>query len=527
MTNPVMTGWLARRWSLLALLVIAAVWLYRTPYSASNLEVPPDSVEYAVGALQFLDTGRYEIIIQGNALPPRYPPWFSLLALLPAYALFGSEPGNAILPITLLAVAGVGFAWAIGKRISSTAGGVLAGLAVLFTPTYTMWATQVMTDVPCTAIMLAGCLLYLRIRSQPASALLFLVAGSLVAIATLFRPVFAAMLLPFALAILRRRQHFIRHSLALLTPMALAGAVSLAYNARTFGSPTRNGYHLWTPVPSDYPALAFSLGNAAMNATVLARTAFLVLAAVAITAWIAARLRNRPAVETAQGAFLDLLTFVGLTAGPIFLFHLLYFFPSDRFHLPLLAGIATIAGSAVGLLIDERRSALFKLLLPAVLALVVAARIATPAPVPGRRLMTDLVRKHTPENAIVISGIEPVYMDRLAAWQSARLMVPLSRNVEYASKLLARKRIDNPQPPPQNWRDHRAPGLINGGAEEAVPFVASEQLEKLTAEAQAGRPIFLEATAIGGRRDAEIVAKLQERFALVQRAAYLYELRLL
>lgn len=519
------TGRLAASWSLIALLLIATVWLFRTPYSASNLEVPPDSVEYAVGALQFLDTGRYEILIQDRALPPRYPPWFSLIVLLPAYALFGSEPGNAILPVTFLAIAGVGFAWAIGRRISATAGGVLAGLAVLFLPTYSMWATLVMTDVPCTAIMLAACLLYLRIRNRRASAVQFLAAGTLVALATLFRPVFAAMLLPFGIAILTERRAFLRRSFALMLPMAGAAAASVAYNAMTFGSPTRNGYHFWTPVPSDYPALAFSAGNVPLNAGVLARTGFLALAAIAIGAFLFARMRNRGALAAARRPLVDLLTFVLLTAGPILLFHLLYFFPSDRFHLPLIAGAAVLAGSIVGLLIEEKRATLFKLLLPAVLVLVFAARIATPAFVPPRRVAADIIRKHTPENAVVISGVEPVYMDRLAAWKSRRMIVPLSRNVEYASKLLAPKRIENPQPPPRDWQDHRAAGLINGGAEEAVPLVASEQIDKLVAEAQTGRPIFLELTAIAGRADADVVANLQKRFTFVERAPYLYELR--
>jgi 4-amino-4-deoxy-L-arabinose transferase-like glycosyltransferase len=518
-------GWWARHWSLAALLLIAAVWLYRTPYSASNLEVPPDSVEYAVAALQFRDTGRYEILIQDRALPPRYPPWFSLIALLPAYLLFGSEPGNAILSVTFLAVAGVGFAWAIGNRISSTAGGVLAALAIVFLPTYNLWATQVMTDVPCTALMLAACLLYLRIRSRPASAVSFLLAGALIAVATLFRPVFAAMLLPFGIAILREQQKLIARSLALMLPMFAAAAASLAYNAATFGSPTRNGYHLWTPVPSDYPALAFSLANVPMNARVVAGTAFLALAAIAIAAWLVAKMRNQAALASARQPLVDLVTFVALTAGPILLFHLVYFFPSDRFHLPLLAGAAVIAGSLVGLLIGERRANLFKLLLPAVLVLVIVGRIATPSPAPGRRIAADLVRRHTPDNAIVISALEPVYMDRLAAWQSARTIVPLSRRVEYASKVLAPKKIKDPQPPPQHWSDHRAAGLLNGGAEEAVPFVASEQIDRLVGAAQAGRPIFLELTAIGGREDGAIVGQLQKHFAFIERAPYIYELR--
>ena len=519
------TSWLTRGWPLLALLLVAAVWLYRSPYSASNLEVPPDSVEYAIGALQFLDTGRYEILIQERALPPRYPPWFSLLILFPTYALFGSEPGNAILPVTLLAVAGVGFAWAIGRRISGTAGGVFAGLALLFLPTYSMWAAYVMTDVPCTAIMLAVCLLYLRLRSGPASAALFFGAGILIAIATLFRPVLAAMLVPVGAVILLERRHFLQRCFVLLLPLAAAAAATLVYNARTFGSPTRNGYHFWTAVPSDYPALAFSLANVPMNARVVAGPAFLVLAAIAIAAWLFARTRCEPTVAAARRPLGHLLTFVLLTAGPILLFHLLYFFPSDRFHLPLLAGVAVIAGSALGLLIDERRSNLFKLLIPAVLTLVIAARLATPSPVPHRRAAADFIRSHTPANAIVISAIEPVYMDRLVAWKSERTVVPLSRNVEYASKVIAPTRIKNPQPPPRDWRDHRAPGLINGGAREAVPFVASEQVERLVGGAKTGRPIYLDITDVGGRTDAAVVGILQKHFTFVHRGRQLYELR--
>src|SRR4051794_34068218 len=59
----VVPAFLSARWPFLTLIAIAAVWLYRTPYSASNLEVPPDAVEYALAPLQLLETGRYEIIL--------------------------------------------------------------------------------------------------------------------------------------------------------------------------------------------------------------------------------------------------------------------------------------------------------------------------------------------------------------------------------------------------------------------------------------------------------------------------------
>ena len=520
-----LTERLRSSWSLLLLLVIAAVWLHRTPYSASDLEVVPDAVEYAVGALQFLDTGRYELIIQGRALPPRYPPWFSLGALLPVYVLFGSEPGNAILAVTLFAVAGVGFAWAIGRQVSSTAGGIVAALAVLALPSYAMWSTQVMTDVPSTALMLATCLLYLRLRQRPDSLLLYFAAGALVATATLFRPVFAAMLLPFLLSALRPWQKFFVRAVVLSLPMVAAVAGTFAYNATVFGSPSRNGYKFWAAVPVDYPELMFSVSNLELNTRVILSTAFPILLLVCIAAAVFGRLRRRTEMSAAGAPLRDLVSFVVLTCGPILVFHLFYFFPTDRFHIPMLAGTAIIAGSLLGLLIPRTRTAMFQLLLPLILVAVIAARIAAPAPVPHRRLAAEGIREHTPADAIVISAIDPAYLERLAARGSARQIVPVSRTVEYASKLLVPRRIDDPQPRPADWRDGRALGLMRAGAKDAVPFVASEQTDALVAAARGGKPVFLDATFLAGRSDAAAVDRLRERFSFTQRARNLYELQ--
>jgi 4-amino-4-deoxy-L-arabinose transferase-like glycosyltransferase len=524
--NSFMRGKLIDWAPLLLLILIATVWLYRTPYGASNLEIPPDTVEYALAPLQFLETGDYKIIVEGRPLPPRYPPWFPVLAILPAYVLFGHEPGNAILPVTLMAVAGVGLAWGIGKRLGSTAGGILAALALLFLPSYGAWATQVMSDVPGTALMLATCLLYLRLRAGPQSIALYFGAGVLIALATLVRPVFAAMLFPFLLEILRTRQRLVRAAAALLLPMGAAAAVTLAYNAATFGSALRNGYKFWAAIPMDYPSLIFSLSYLKMNLGLLAHTVLPYLLAAGIAAWLIVRKRERAALASSQQAFRDLLTFLVLTTGPILLFHLVYFFPSDRFHIPMFAGAAVFAGGMLGLLFRPRITLLLKwLLLPAVLLLVIGARIAVPEPVPLRRLAAERVRAYTPENALVISGIEPVYLERLAGRGSSRRIVPISRSVEYASKLLVRKRIDLPNPSALDWRNSRLIDLRRAGAVEAVQFVASEQLDSLVAQAAAGTPLFLESTFVG-ESDAEVLNQLQQRFKLVARAPFLYELRL-
>lgn len=519
------TSWraLADSWSLILVVLIAAVWLYQSPYSVSDLSLTPDSVEYALASLQFLETGRYEIIVQNHALPPRYPPWFSVI-IMPAYALFGHQPGNAILPITGFAVVGIAFAWAIGRRIASAASAILAGLALLAVPTYSTSAGYVMTDVPCAVLMLGACLLYLRIRSQPSSTWFDLLAGALVGSAMLLRPVFAAMLLPFLFAIVQSRKGFFRRIAALLLLPAAAIAATLAYNRAMFGSPLRNGYHFWTPVPSDYPALAFSFRHLNVNLGVVAHTAFPILFVIALALWWILRTKYRPRFDAARRTLWQTLVFFILTAGPILLFHLIYFFPAERFYLPLLAGTAVVGGALAGLLINDRSTGLFKLLLAGTLLFVIGLRTVSPEPIPCRRLAAECVRQYTPKNAIVISAIDPVYLERMGARGTSRRIVPLSRDVEYASKLLAPRRIDHPEPPPANWHDHRSAGLIRGGAKEAVPFVASEQIASLAAEAQRGAPVFLDATFLTPA-DAYVIAQLRKHFLFTRRAPALYELR--
>ncbi len=507
----------------LLLLLIAAVWLYRTPYSASNLDVPPDTTEYALAPLQLVETGRYEIILEGRPLPPRYPPWFSTLVILPAYVLFGHDPGNAILPVTVMALAGIGFAWAIGKRLGGAAGGIIAGLGLLFLPSYANWATHVMSDVPATVLMLATWMLYLRLRRGPQSVAIYLAAGLIVSVDALFRPVFAAMLFPFLVEIFRERRALVRNAIALLLPITGAFIATLAYNSAVFGSALRNGYSFWVAIPQDYPSLTFSPRYLKLNLWVVARTAFPLYLLVCFAAWLIVRKREPAAMAASRPAFWDSWRFVGLTTGPILLFHLFYFFPSDRFYIPMFAGAAVIAGGMCGLLFHSRTTSLLNLLLPFLLLLAIGAKIAVPQAVPHRRLAAERIRAHTPDNAMIISAIEPVYLERLAAHGSARRIVPISRNVEYASKVLTPKHVDLPNVAALNWRDNNN-ALLRGHAEQAVKFVASEQLAAIVAEATTGTPVFLDTTYLG--EEADTLNRLQQHFAFLQRAPFLYELRL-
>src|SRR5260221_7365454 len=90
---------------LFLVLALAAVRLWRTPWSAWELTPVPDSVEYAIGAQRLVTLGRYDLEIERVSYPPRSSPWISL-ALAPAYALAPRELGIGILPVFALALSG-------------------------------------------------------------------------------------------------------------------------------------------------------------------------------------------------------------------------------------------------------------------------------------------------------------------------------------------------------------------------------------------------------------------------------------
>src|SRR5450432_3225247 len=81
------------------LLIITALAVYRSPYSASNLDVVPDSVEAAVGAQRFATLGTFDLDIGGRRFPSRYSPWFSTIVLSPFYRLVPNDLGIGIVPV--------------------------------------------------------------------------------------------------------------------------------------------------------------------------------------------------------------------------------------------------------------------------------------------------------------------------------------------------------------------------------------------------------------------------------------------
>lgn len=504
----------------------AALWLWRSPWEASQLLTVPDAVEYAVSAQRLATLGRFDIVVDGRALPPRYAPGFPVLLLAPAYALLGPELGNAIVPVLLCGVAAVMAAHRLGRGLGGPAGGALAALAVLALPAFQKYGTRVMSDVPACAFALWACALYVAATGAPERRpRAYAAGGALAALAGAMRPLTGLAALPWLLLALREAG-WPRRSRALAAcaaPLALWLAAGLAYNAHAFGSPLRTGYHLWLSVPADYPELEYSLAYASRNFRELLWESGALVALVAGIALGALEARRAPPAVAARAR--RMLLFLGVVGGPLVAHHLIFYFASSRYLLPVAALAATLAAGALGRRLAFVPQPVVAGVVVAALAGAAAQAATRPVEVPTRRLAAERLRA-TPDDALVVTQLLEPYVEPLALRGSARRVMPLTRKSEYASKLLAWRRVPDPRPYPRHARDHRCDGLRRGGAEDAVRRVASDDLGAIEQELRAGRAVFVQTTTVDQVRERRALAAIRERFALEPAGEELFRLGL-
>jgi 4-amino-4-deoxy-L-arabinose transferase-like glycosyltransferase len=603
--------------NLSVLALVAGILFYRDPYNASNLGIVPDEVEYSIGAHRLVTENYYTLRLDGRTLPPRYPPWFSLLFIAPAYVADASNMGNAIFPVTLAGIGGILLVFGLAERLSNTWGGLAAAATLLAFPTWRQGSRDVMSDVPCAALILLTAYLYLWLRRRPQSLPRCLLVGMVAAGAASIRTSAAACFVPIGLAIVLaepRGRYWVR-LLAATGPGVLFVAASLCYNYCAFGTPFRSGYQLWCPVPYDYRSLCLSLEYVSKNAGVLFKSGAVVLAFAALIPAIMRKLCAQPRChrwaslslvvlvgllfaettvyekylihcaripeqsralvplwygltvfavkhlvrdcafwvlrsgavllmlaglvlvllqrrrQTGKGeaapnsdALRDLVMFTVLSCAPIVLLHLLYFYQSERFFLPLLVLLCSILGASFGPWLLAKFGTPKAATILLVLAIPFAARVRPVDPVPQRRIAADVIRERTPQHAWVISALDPVYLEAMANPNGTRRIIPISRSVEYASKVLAWRKIPNPVPAPSSPYDHRCKGLIDKGAEESVRFVALEQLGKIREAIREGTPVYLETSEARSRRCESDLKRLAEAFRLTETGPDLYQL---
>jgi hypothetical protein len=503
---PAAASGLARVWPYLVpavLCLVALLRLHRAPELAANLDFAPDAPEYAIAAQRFAKLGSCSIEIDRVVYPSRYPPWFSVLVLAPFYAHAPVDAlGIGIVPVYLLGVTAVMTAYALGRRISGAWGGALAGALLLFDHRFVFHSQMIITDVPVVALLLLLTLVLSRLRGEqyggeseavaaPSRGAWWWLAGALAALAGSFRVLAYAAVLPLlwqALRPPRSRGRTVHRLAAAVVPSGVMMLATAIYNQHAFGDWRRTGYQLWVSVPYDYLGLTFSLDYLRGNLALLGEIWVALAAGVAggiVLLW------RRPAGAGA-GATLIVLA---LTALPISLVHLVYFFEGSRFHLPLIAVLSVVGGGGLALLVPARMrdasawAACGPLLLLAQHGSQVVPILAGP---PYRHILAEHMAMTEP-NAVIITSVDPVYLEPMVLRGSQRRVIPLSREVEYASKVVTWRRIPPPlDPPPRSAFDHRAPALLRRGAREAVEFTAAEEPEQIEQMHRKGIPVYLD-----------------------------------
>lgn len=495
---PAQSAWMGR---LIPLLIIAAAgWhYYRAPAVAAELEVIPDSVEYAVAANRFVNTGVYDIQANGQSLPPRYPPGFSVLFLAPIYFFAPANLGNGILAVWFMAIAAIVLAYCIGREIAGVWGGTLAALLLGLHSEFGVYTQLVMTDVPSVTLGLFACWVFLRMRDEEASVWLYLLAGITVAISMSMRPLTGVLALPFVVEILyrsirsllpehRKREKVFFRFVLLALPCAFAVAATALWQAHAIGDWRRTGYQFWLPVPYDYFELTFSKRYFRDNIALLEWHLLYLPVLGGMVGFYLLQKRRAPKLR-AVAAFLL------LGAAPLSVMHLFYFFRGLRFHFLSIAILSIIAACGIALTIPQRLRDKFAFLLPIAILCVFLPRMSDDPLDIGTRVRDQVATaaaEALPDDAVLISNIDPVYLEHRVARGTHRRVLPISRHTPYARALLARRRIAKLTPPPRNAADHACAGLRAGGDPPLYAFTANEEIGTLKKMVAAGVPVYLD-----------------------------------
>ncbi len=497
----------ADRWTALLLALLAAAILFPSVDHAASLRVSPDSVEYAVSARNLLLHGSFSITLDGAAFPPRYPLGFPLFIVVPSLLLFGAGSlGAGVYGIALCAALGVGVAYLTGVRLLSGSAGFVAAALVLMLPTFVGASQEVLSIAPAAAFSLVG--LFCAVASRDAGFARWLCAGLALMLAVACRPLSVLFALPVLCAWWREARAPKLGLAGALAPLMLWGALTSWHNAAVFGDPFRTGYHFWSPIPYDYPQLLFSLGYLVDNFGALSQSGLVVILPLAVAGifmvW-------RAGGDGSRGLSAEVAAL--LAAVVTVAFHLLYFWPWELYFEPSAVVLAPVAAVAVVRFIQgASEAALHRLVIAIVLLGVACAWVASHRPsargADGFAQVQELsgvalaISKEQP--VVLVTGRNPAMVEAMTGTR----VLPISRRVEYASKLVAPSRVPLTELSGVSPREHRNANLAAGGAREAFVATVLDRPEIVEREIGSGSVVLVDARTLS----TEELSALRARF---------------
>lgn len=431
------------------ILVTTCITVFPQPDSLTNMGVS-DSYEYLQGIVSLKENNNYSIsfvlpatltTIPDTAplheiltLPPRYPPWFSMLFLFPVWIL-STLSCWVLLPTILCTLLLVFSAATIAFHLGGIVGATLASAFILTLPDIRHLSLMTMTDIPATALFIFSLYALLRNPRSISDSKLFIFTwfSSLffaLLIGALIRPSSMVLFLaPSAMFFKKNPLYMYRWRITFLTAL-VASIVTLSnalYNRFTFGDSATSGYAFW--VPEFYNSLSNTLSFHFLSRNI--PVAFfdtqllpLLLVASALYIILIKQGRIELPVRTAPT--------VTLVVTPYLLFFLLYFYPSPRFYLPLVVLLCTLIGGLVGRLSTKKmRPLLYSLAVLAMTAATLSSKTREPGPTTAAIL--DEIKTRVPRGAVILTDINPIYVSFYHPEE--HILIPASEESMYFQRL--------------------------------------------------------------------------------------------
>lgn len=468
---------LSRRWGYLlaggSLLIVAAFFLWLVdvpPYYAANLRTLGDEVQYAIPAVNLLERGRFVLVMNGVDFSPISPFGFHIV-LVPFYWFFGPMVGNGIRAVQAGAALALVATFVLASMAVGKKRAILATILLSANPLFIHYTIRIMQATVCLAFTLCGLLfLFLAWRTKRRStfwlisALLGLLSGFLCLIAFTSVFVVPVFLLIMIHVLRKRKERVIIPVMIFLLAAWFAVLPLLLYNSAVFGSWLKTGYHVWlwsrppeggsqfsvvSLTPRGYDVLFLDclsrLGWGRAVRPFTARFIDLVglgrLYNMAIFVLLLLGLW-KPRRSKVSHEYKLLFVFIGLFLllnVPAYSF---VSFSSPRYFLPIIPIVMIICADAFitnftgsqGPLLRLKQVSLCILLAfsMAGTASLIRDKFVKVRPFPYRYEMVRAYERIIDGNAVIISGIDGVYMGHFLADGRDVIWLPVSPSVHFA-----------------------------------------------------------------------------------------------
>lgn len=222
--------------------ILACYLMYVPPLEDTVININPDSIEYSIGAYSLLKGIGYNLQINHQLYPPRYPMGLPLL-IVPFYLLLGASLENAVYAIYFFSIMAIMLTYFVAKEVTGNKwAGYLSCLLLSLSPVYIHHSRLIMAEIPSLFFILLIFLLVLKSSKSHS----FIFIGMLLAFTIYIAYSNILILIPMLILIHLIKDEFLfKKLLFIFVGFLFTIAPLLIYNYCEFGDFFRAGYHYW------------------------------------------------------------------------------------------------------------------------------------------------------------------------------------------------------------------------------------------------------------------------------------------